>query len=478
MNLNGIKFTINFSNLQTEKNEFYQFLETLNIEKGFNNNNKKNIKFIKYKLKDNRYYNNNFESINIDSTIFLNINVYKLGPDILSVKETNKNYLTLNFQNIYHQMKLKDDFTLKSVLSNEPFNKLLNRIFLDNETIIKKRFDILIRICLYLKEKNLHTKSAIKHIDFVDYNYNNDFIKIFNTTKKTFSNSDTTYNIRNYYFDYICIFKSKEDYIKEYNKLKDIFEYDKVKVEKCDSNDKIKFITSDENIFKEKFEIDKKRYSFKPIIDKESSYIQIDYKTNANLKFKCMGKKYLKLEQEPFQIIKVKVSGWFTKNKKILEQKNETNRYKYKLSDNFEEIIEHINSFLKKYSIYKIENNENLESSNYENINNEEYNYEDEEYDPFANPNYEEYKDEDIFSNQNFNTKEDTPDLTEQFLEDLKNSENKRNKKEEINIYDFIKSEDKKSKPLIKRFEKNEKVTVLEYSKAFENLNKIFTKFK
>ena len=73
--------------------------------------------------------------------------------------------------------------------------------------------------------------------------------------------------------------------------------------------------------------------------------------TNKRLKQKIVFK------QEPFQVIRVKVSGWFTRNKEILQSKNESTKYYYKLSDSTKEINSHINQFLKKYTIYKIQNN-------------------------------------------------------------------------------------------------------------------------
>jgi hypothetical protein len=481
MNLNGIKFTINFSNSDNKKKEFYQFIKTLNIEEGLDN--KKNLKFIKYKLKDDQYFNN-YENIMIDTSFLLDINVYKLGPDILSIKETNKDYLTLNFQNICHQIKLQNNDILKKVLSNETFDKLLNRIFLDSKNLAGKRFDILVKIYLYLKEKNLHTKTTIKSIDFVHYNFSNDFIKLFDNSKKIFLDSNITYNIKSYYFDNSLIYTNKENYIKEYNILKDKFDSEQIKVKKYDSNDRVRFISCDKNIVEKKFEINGKQFLFKPLIDKESSYIAVNHIQKSNLIFKCNGNNYLKLEQEPFQIIKVKVSGWFTKNKKILELKNEVNRYNYKLSDDFEEILEHINSFLKRHTIYEIKNKENMKLTIYENMEDEEIennmeDEEDEDYDPFENPNYDVYEDEDLFSNHSSNDEKETPDLIEQFLENLEKQNEKDIKgKEEINVYDFIHNKDKISKPLIKRFEKKEDVKVLEYSKAFENLNKLFSKYK
>lgn len=477
MNLNGIKFTINFSNSDNKKKEFYQFIKTLNIEEGLDN--KKNLKFIKYKLRNDQYFNN-YENIMIDTSFLLDINVYKLGPDILSIKETNKDYLTLNFQNICHQIKLQNNDILKKVLSNKIFDKLLNRIFLDSENLAGKRFDILVKIYLYLKEKNLHTKTTIKSIDFVHYNFSNDFIKLFDNSKKIFLDSNITYNIESYYFDNSLIYTNKENYIKEYNILKDKFDSEHIKVEKYDSNDRVRFVSCDKSVVEEKFEINGKQFTFKPLIDKESSYIGINHIQKSNLKFKLNDNNYLKLEQESFQIIKVKVAGWFTKNKKILKLKNEVNRYNYKLSDDFEEILEHINNFLKRYSIYEIKNKENLKLTIYGNMENEEIenNMEEEEYyDPFENPNYDVYEEREPFSN--YNDGKEIPDLMEEFFKNLEKENNKEKKgKEEINVYDFIQNKDKISKPLIKRFEKNEDVKVLEYSKAFQNLNKIFSKYK
>jgi hypothetical protein len=380
MNFDGIKFTIYFENLSDKKN-FSEFISNLdivrtNIKFGNTpiNKNKQNLKFYAYKLKHectqpyNKYILKEHMGITknprkliknttFEQHSFCDIGINNLGPDILTIKETNTHYVTLNFKNIIYEARLKNNnLSLDEIL-------FFKKFYTDKELLIKKRFFILQRVFEYISKNNLQFNTKIKEIIFSYYDFSNNLYKLFNVNKKFFIHSNYSLNIKKYYFDYPLIYnKDYDKYLKDYVSICMAFDCEKdLIIKEYDTFDRFRFITTNKE--KKFLKIDKKIYHFKPLIDKESSYIKINSFFDSKISFtnRKLNNSII-FPQEQFQIIKVKISGWFTQNKKILESKNGISKYYYKLNEPIDEILEHINNFTQKYSIYKIKNKEEFDS--------------------------------------------------------------------------------------------------------------------
>ncbi|WP_419673742.1 hypothetical protein ACN2C0_08585 [Aliarcobacter butzleri] len=371
MNFNGIKFTINFKK-EIDKYNFYNFMEKLNIAKtnykisDKESKNKKHLKYFIYKLehesnqpynkdilrnymKITRNSNKQIKNTTFEQYSFCDVGINNLGPDILSIKETNSLYITLNFKNILYDVRIKNNNL------NEEKVIFLKKYYTDTELLTKKKIYILCKILEYIFKNNLHIDTKIKEINFIHYDYLASKYKLYNEVNKKFINSDCTMDIKRHYFDYPVIYSNNEkDYYKLYSCLLEFKDnYEDLTINDYYALDRIRFITTNKD--RKSLEINKQKYFFKPLIDKESSYISINHFLDS--KIKLTNKKLqsnIIFQQEPFSVIKIKVASWFTKNKKVLVSKNKNNKYYYRLSDSVEDIKIHINKFLKKYTIYNI----------------------------------------------------------------------------------------------------------------------------
>jgi hypothetical protein len=482
MNLDGLKFTINFKDEQ-EKNSFNKFLKTLNIVQSNykisdkQSKNKKNLKYYTYKLKhecdqpDNKDILKNYMKITknsgklIKNTTFeqygfYDVGINNLGPDILNIKETNTLYITLNLKNISYEVKLNENY-----LSPEE-KDFTKKYYTNTELLTKKRFSILSKVLEYIFKNNLDIITKIKEVNFVHYDFSNDKYKFFNETKRKFINSDCTLDIKKYYFDYPVIYnKDYKEYLKIVAFLALKYESEELTVNEYDTFDRIRFITTNQNL--KLLKINKQEYFFIPLIGKESSYIKIDNFSNTEISLnnkKLNSKKVFK--QLPFQLIKVKVSGWFTRNKKILQSKNEHSKYYYRLSDSIEEINEHINQFLKKYTIYKLQNN-----SIKEEIIDDEYDYHhrESEYD---------YMVEDIPSVRIMDDNFDSEITLEKLLEGLNYEKEKLEEIKNLPPIEMINTDIKLNKTIMKKFEIDNTVEKIYFLISLQNLNHILNKYK
>jgi hypothetical protein len=483
MNFDGIKFTINFKNEQ-EKDSFDKFIKTLNIVKtkykisNKQSKNKKNLKYYTYKLKhecdqpNNKDILKNYMKITknsgrlIKNTTFeqygfCDIGIHNLGPDILNIKETNTFYTTLTFKNISYEVKV-----IEKNLSQEE-KDFFKKYYTNNELLTKKRFTILSIVLEYIFNNNLCFSTKIKEINFVHYDFSDDKYKFFYETKRKFINSDCTLDIKKYYFDYPVIYsKDEREYLIKHFQLDTAFNSEpNLSIDQYITNDRIRISTTDKNI--KSIEIRGIDFFFKPLLDKESSYIKIDNFLDSKINFTNKRlKQKIVFKQEPFQVIRVKVSGWFTRNKEILQSKNESTKYYYKLSDSTKEINSHINQFLKKYTIYKIQNNQ---------IEEEIIDY-DEDY-LYHHENEYDYMEEDTFSEILVNN-----DLKyEMTLEELEVQDCEKDELEEIKKLppiELINRDIKLNKTIMKKFEKNATVEKIDFSTSLKNLNFILDKYK
>ncbi|MGJ0362339.1 hypothetical protein [Aliarcobacter cryaerophilus] len=372
MNFNGIKFTINFEN-KRDKYDFYNFIKTLDIVKTYykisekESKNKKNLKYFTYKLKheSNQPYNkdilrnhmkimrnpkNQIKNTTFEQYSFCDVGINNLGPDILSIKETNSSYVTLNVKNLIYEVKINSDRLSKKEID------FLDKYYTNNQKLTKIKFYILSKIMEYISNNNLYFNTKIKEINFIKYDFLNNIYNFYNEVNKKFINSDYTIDINKYYFDYPVIYSNNErKYYESYSFLLEFQDkYKDLTIQDYYTLDRIRFITTNKE--RKSLKVKNQEYFFKPLIDKESSYISINHFLNSKI---TLTNKKLKsniiFKQEPFSVIKIKISGWFTKNKKILISKNEKNKYYYRLNDSFEDIMIHINQFLKKYTIYNIQ---------------------------------------------------------------------------------------------------------------------------
>lgn len=483
MNFDGIKFTINFKNEQ-EKDSFNKFLKTLSIVQSNykisdkQSKNKKNLKYYTYKFKHecDQPYNKDIlknymkitknprkliKNTTFEQYGFCDIGINNLGPDILNIKETNIFYVTLTFKNISYEVKLNENF-----LSQEE-KDFAKKYYTNIELLTKKRFSILSKVFEYIFKNNLDFRTKIKEVNFVHYDFSDDKYKFFDEIKRKFINSDCTLDIKKYYFDYPVIYN--EDY-KEYLKMVAFlaleYESEELTVNEYDTFDRIRFITTNQN--PKSLKINKQEYIFKPLIDKESSYIKIDKFSNTEISLinKKSNRKTI-FKQLPFQLIKVKVSGWFTTKREILQLKNEQKRYNYRLSDSVEEINSHINQFLKKYTLYKIQNNSIKEEII------DDYDYPD-------NKSEYDYMIEDTSSGAIIDNNLDSEMSLEKLLEGL-NEDYEKEKLEEIKDLppiEMINTDIKLNKIIMKKFEKDNTVEKLDFLISLQNLNRILNKFR
>ncbi|MGJ0378406.1 hypothetical protein NG776_00005, partial [Aliarcobacter cryaerophilus] len=153
MNFNGIKFTINFEN-KRDKYDFYNFIKTLDIVKTYykisekESKNKKNLKYFTYKLKheSNQPYNkdilrnhmkimrnpkNQIKNTTFEQYSFCDVGINNLGPDILSIKETNSSYVTLNVKNLIYEVKINSDRLSKKEID------FLDKYYTNNQKLTK-----------------------------------------------------------------------------------------------------------------------------------------------------------------------------------------------------------------------------------------------------------------------------------------------------------------------------------------------------
>lgn len=510
MNFDGIKLTINFRNNQDKEN-FYKFVKNyLGIEETYRKfsdgqftKNKKNLKFVSYRLSpkfDKSIKKNSFKQYG-----FCDINIKTLGPIILSIKETDNKYITLNFKNISNQVKLDESF-----LSQEQID-FFDEYYTNTKELTKRKLTILDKVFEYIFNNNLHFHTKIKEVNFSHYDFSEDKYKIFNETKRKFINSDCTLDIKKHFFDYQIIYNIKkdsdnkiqasstnilntgnlfhnkfpeittrmklnqinlvkieneEDYLNIYSSLLS-YENDELIVSEYDTFDRFRFITTNKN--QKTLKIANQEYDFKPLIDKESSYIQINKFLEEKIKFKNKRlKETISFPIKPFQLIKVRVSGWFTQNKAILLSKNESTKYYYRLSDSIEEINQHINQFLKKYTLYKIQNNQIDE----EIIDEEDYSYHRErEYDCMV---------EDTSSGEIIDDNFDSEMSLEKLIEEL-NYDYKKDKLEEIKNLsptEMINTDIKFNKTIIKKFEKYEDVEKIDFFNSLRFLSNMLSKYK
>lgn len=484
MNFDGIKFTINFKNEQ-EKDSFNKFLKTLSIVQSNykisdnQSKNKKNLKYYTYKFKHecDQPYNKDIlknymkitknprkliKNTTFEQYGFCDIGINNLGPDILNIKETNIFYVTLTFKNISYEVKLNENF-----LSQEE-KDFAKKYYTNIELLTKKRFSILSKVFEYIFKNNLDFRTKIKEVNFVHYDFSDDKYKFFDEIKRKFINSNCTLDIKKYYFDYPVIYnKNYEEYLKIVAFFGLEYESEELTVNEYDTFDRIRFITTNQK--PKSLKINNKEYVFKPLIDKESSYIKIDKFSNTeiNLINKKSNRKTV-FKQLPFQLIKVKVSGWFTRNKDVLQLKNESSKYYYRLSDSTEEINTHINQFIKKYTLYKIQNNQ-IES---EIIDDEELFYHREsEYD---------YMVEDTSSGRIIDNNFDSEMSLEKLIEGL-NCDYEKDKLEGIknlSPIEMINTDIKLNKTLIKKFEKYEDVEKIDFFNSLRFLSNMLSKYK
>jgi hypothetical protein len=466
MNFDGIKLTINFDN-NHDKENFYRFVKNyLGIEETYGKfsdgqftKNKKNLKFVSYRLSpkfDKSIKKNSFKQYG-----FCDINIKTLGPIILTIKETDNKYITLNFKNISNQVKLDESF-----LSEEEID-FFHEYYTNAKELTKRKLTILDKVFEYIFNNNLHFYTKIKEVNFSHYDFSEDKYKIFNESKRKFINSDCTLDIKKYYFDYPVVYSDKyEEYFKIYSFLK-LYKTNDITIQKYDSYDRIRFTTYNKNI--KSLEIGNNKYYFKPLIDKESSYIQINKFLEEKIKFKNKRlNKPISFPIKPYQLVKVRVSGWFTRNKDVLQFKNESSKYYYRLSDSPEEINTHINQFLKKYTLYKIQNNQ-IES---EIIDDEEpFYYRESEYD---------YMVEDTSSGRIIDNNFDSEMSLEKLIEGL-NYDYEKDKLEEIknlSPIEMINTDIKLNKTIIKKFEKYKDVEKIDFFNSLRFLSNTISKYK
>ncbi len=492
MNLDGIKFTINFKNKQ-EKNSFNKFLKTLNIVEIKNKRSYKEFrkqnpfsKYSIYKLKheSDQPYNKDIlknymkitknpgkliKNTTFEQYGFCDVGINNLGPDILNVSETNTLYITLTFKNISYEVRVLEDS-----LSNEK-KDFLKKYYTDTEKLTKKRFFILSQVLEYIFNNNLHFDTNIKEINFVHYDFLDNKYKFFDETKKKFIHSDCTLDTKESFFDYPISENIKdEEYLKIYSSLL-TYETKKITVNESDNFKIFRFITTNKK--QKSLKIEDEEYFFKPYIDekkqntkidKESSYFKINNFSNPEISLnnKKLNSKTV-FKQLPFQLIKVKVSGWFTTKRNILELKNKQKRHNYRLSDSIEEINEHINQFLKKYTIYKLKNNSIKEEII-------------DDYDCSPSENEYDYMVEDTSSSIVTDNNLDSEISLEKLLEAL-NEDYEKDKIEEIKDLlpiEMINTDIKLNKTIMKKFEKDDTVEKIDFLISLQNLNRILNKYK
>lgn len=467
MNFDGIKLTINFDN-NHDKEDFYRFVKNyLGIEETYGKfsdgqftKNKKNLKFVSYRLSpkfDKSIKKNSFKQYG-----FCDINIKTLGPIILSIKETDNKYITLNFKNISNQVKLDESF-----LSEEEID-FFHEYYTNAKELTKRKLTILDKVFEYIFNNNLHFYTKIKEVNFSHYDFSEDKYKIFNESKRKFINSDCTLDIKKYYFDYPVVYSDKyEEYFKIYSFLK-LYKTNDITIQKYDSYDRIRFTTYNKNI--KSLKIGNNKYYFKPLIDKESSYIQINKFLEEKIKFKNKRlNKPISFPIKPYQLVKVRVSGWFTRNKDVLQFKNESSKYYYRLSDSPEEINTHINQFLKKYTLYKIQNNQ-IESEII-----------DDDEEPFYHRESEyHYMVEDTSSGRIIDNNFDSEMSLEKLIEGL-NYDYEKDKLEEIknlSPIEMINTDIKLNKTIIKKFQKYKDVEKIDFFNSLRFLSNTISKYK
>ena len=467
MNFDGIKLTINFDN-NHDKEDFYRFVKNyLGIEETYGKfsdgqftKNKQNLKFVSYRLSpkfDKSIKKNSFKQYG-----FCDINIKTLGPIILTMKETDNKYITLNFKNISNQVKLDESF-----LSEEEID-FFHEYYTNAKELTKRKLTILDKVFEYIFNNNLHFYTKIKEVNFSHYDFSEDKYKIFNESKRKFINSDCTLDIKKYYFDYPVVYSDKyEEYFKIYSFLK-LYKTNDITIQKYDSYDRIRFTTYNKNI--KSLEIGNNKYYFKPLIDKESSYIQINKFLEEKIKFKNKRlNKPISFPIKPYQLVKVRVSGWFTRNKDVLQFKNESSKYYYRLSDSPEEINTHINQFLKKYTLYKIQNNQ-IESEII-----------DDDEEPFYHRESEyDYMVENTSSGRIIDNNFDSEMSLEKLIEGL-NYDYEKDKLEEIknlSPIEMINTDIKLNKTIIKKFEKYKDVEKIDFFNSLRFLSNTISKYK
>lgn len=465
MNFDGIKLTINFDNNQDKEN-FHNFIKYhLGVEETYGkfndgqfSKNKKNLKYESYRL--HPIYDKSNKKEFFKQYGFCDINIKTLGSIILTIKETNNKYITLNFKNISHQVKLDESF-----LSQEEID-FFHEYYTNAKELTKRKLIILDKVFEYIFNNNLHFDTKIKEVNFSHYDFSEDKYKIFNETKRKFINTDCTLNIKKYYFDYPIIYcKDYKEYLKIYSSLL-TYETNDITVKEYDSFDRIRFTTNNKNI---KFlEIENNEYHFEPLIDKESSYILINKFLEEKIEFKNKRlRETISFPIKPYQLVKVRVSGWFTKNKAILLSKNESTKYCYRLSDSIEEINTQINQFLKKYTLYKIKNDQT------ETINDEEetFYHRESEYD---------YMVEDTSSGGIIDNNFDSEMSLDKLLEGLDYSDEKDKLEEIKNLspIEMINTDIKLNKTIIKKFEKYEDVEKIDFFNSLRFLSNMLSKYK
>lgn len=467
MNFDGIKLTINFDNNQYKEN-FHNFIKYhLGVEETYGKftngqftKNKKNLKFVSYRLSpkfDKSIKKNSFKEYG-----FCDINIKTLGPIILTMKETNNEYITLNLKNIGHQVKLDESF-----LSQEEID-FFHEYYTNTMELTKRKLTIMDKVFEYIFNNNLHFHTKIKEVNFSHYDFSEDKYKIFNETKRKFINTDCSLDIKRYYFDYPVVYSDKyEEYLKIYSFLK-LYKTNDITVKEYDSYDRIRFTTTNKNI--KSLEIGNNKYYFKPLIDKESSYILINKFLEEKIEFKNRRlNKTISFPIKPYQLVKVRVSGWFTQNKAILLSKNESTKYYHRLSDSIEEINQHINQFLKKYTLYKIQNNQ-IESE-----------ITDDEEEPFYHHESEyDYMVEDTSSGRIIDNNFDSEISLEKLMEGL-NYDYEKDKLEEIknlSPIEMINTDIKLNKTIIKRFEKYKDVEKIDFFNSLRFLSTMLSKYK
>ena len=253
------------------------------------------------------------------------------------------------------------------------------------------------------------------------------------------------------------------------------YETKKITVNESDNFKIFRFITTNKK--QKSLKIEDEEYFFKPYIDekkqntkidKESSYFKINNFSNPEISLnnKKLNSKTV-FKQLPFQLIKVKVSGWFTTKRNILELKNKQKRHNYRLSDSIEEINEHINQFLKKYTIYKLKNNSIKEEII-------------DDYDCSPSENEYDYMVEDTSSSIVTDNNLDSEISLEKLLEAL-NEDYEKDKIEEIKDLlpiEMINTDIKLNKTIMKKFEKDDTVEKIDFLISLQNLNRILNKYK
>jgi len=391
---NGIKITLRLK--EEEIRNFYKFFSSLNI--AISSEDK--YLFIKNcKLEHNQYLNDKY------------LILEKLGIDIMSIKITNKEYLTITFKNIQKLLEFREsDYSKKELEVVNKYKQVYSK-----KSLVQDRFDVVKRVFSYIKSKGFEERTKIKKIYFcirLDRNSYRDYHLIkYNTQVKKqgiFTQFSLERNKRSqtcHINSYLAIIDDPISFFKNYSsstpkrnlpprigigitntEKEEDLEYrtfsnsgckiNKAKMEKLQIE--LKKIVEREKGFKglfivkdyaNRFFLESKQYikqlkvkedtfTFYPNIDKNSSYFDLNNVLNKSFNIYASKKSRSNFSiatKEQFEINLI-ISKWTTRNKKYLS--DDKSKHDFTLADKVDDILAQIESYTNMYQLVKI--NENL----------------------------------------------------------------------------------------------------------------------